>query len=103
VGRSASEHRGHLARRVRPPMPAAILALSAGSVRGESLQDAWDAALRANQGLQAAQTGTASAQRSIAAARAERVPTVATTNAYTWLNTLLRSRAISPSREPPGR
>ena len=34
----------------------------------------------------AAQLGSASAQRGLAAARAERIPTVTTFNAYTWLN-----------------
>ena len=34
----------------------------------------------------AAQLGTASAQRGLAAARAERMPTLTTFNAYTWLN-----------------
>ncbi len=63
-----------------------LLAMPAVS-RAESLQDAWNAALAANQGLQATQNGSASAQRGLAAAKAERTPTVTTLNAYTWLNT----------------
>jgi outer membrane protein len=62
------------------------LAMAAGACRAESLQDAWAAALAANQGLQAAQAGAASARSGVAAARAERLPTVNTVNAYTWLN-----------------
>ena len=63
-----------------------LLFLATGTSRAESLQDAWNAALAANQGLQAVQTGTASAQRTLAAAKAERTPTINTINAYTWLN-----------------
>jgi outer membrane protein len=65
---------------------ALLLFLARGSSRAESLQDAWNAALAANQGLQAVQTGTAAAQRTLAAAKAERTPTINTINAYTWLN-----------------
>src|SRR5271165_2999186 len=60
--------------------------LAGGPGWAESLQDAWNAALLANQGLQAAQTGTASSQRNVAAARAEWLPTLTTLNAYSWLN-----------------
>ncbi|WP_168222297.1 TolC family protein [Aquisphaera giovannonii] len=70
---------------------AASIALAIGTpgavVAGETLQDAWAIALGSNQGLQASQAGAASARQGVAAARAERVPTVTTTNAYTWLNT----------------
>ncbi len=65
---------------------ALLLLLVPRPSRAESLQDAWNAALAANQGLQATRTGTAAAQRSLAAAKAERTPTVNTLNAYTWLN-----------------
>ena len=44
--------------------------LATSTCRPESLQDAWNAALAANQGLQAVQTGTAAAQRTLAAAKA---------------------------------
>jgi outer membrane protein len=67
-------------------VPAFMLTLAAGVGRAESLQDAWNVALAANQGLQAAQAGTASSQHSLASAKAERVPTLSTLNAYTWLN-----------------
>ena len=60
--------------------------MTTAACRAESLQDAWNAALAANQGLQAAQAGTASARSGVGAARAERLPTVTTVNAYTWLN-----------------
>ena len=63
-----------------------VLALAAEAGQAESLQDAWNAALSANQGLQAAQSGSAAAQRNLASTRAERVPTLTTLNAYTWLN-----------------
>lgn len=66
--------------------PVLLLFLTTGTSQAESLQDAWNAALSANQGLQAVQAGMASAQRSLAAARAERTPTLNTLNAYTWLN-----------------
>ncbi|MGC8638828.1 MAG: TolC family protein [Isosphaeraceae bacterium] len=54
--------------------------------RSESLDDAWNAAVAANQSLRAAQAGTFSAQHGLAASKAERLPTVTTLNAYTWLN-----------------
>ena len=65
----------------------------------ESLEDAWNAALSANQALRAAQAGTASAQQGLAASRAERVPTITTVNAYTWLNT---APAFKSSLNLPG-
>ncbi len=65
---------------------ALLLFLASGTSRAESVQDAWNIALAANQGLQAVQMGTASAQRTLAAAKAERTPTINTINAYTWLN-----------------
>ena len=76
---------------------------TAATCRAESLQDAWNAALAANQGLQAAQAGTASARAGSAAARAERLPTVNTVNAYTWLNntpTFKSSVALPGSPRP---
>ena len=95
IGRRAvrSPRRGIVLRAGIRPGGAAVasslalgLAMAASAGRAESLQDAWDAALAANQGLQAAQAGTASARSGVAAARAERLPTVTTVNAYTWLN-----------------
>ncbi len=71
------------------PMVAGIalmLGLTPHVTYAESLQDAWNAALLANQSLRSAQAGTASAQRGLAVARAERIPTLTTFNAYTWLN-----------------
>lgn len=62
------------------------LLMTGGVSQAESLQDAWNIAITANQGLQAAQTGTAAARRSLDSAKAERVPTLTTLNAYTWLN-----------------
>ncbi len=69
----------------------ATLAIAMGLPRtliaDETLQDAWAIALGSNQGLQASQAGTAAARQGLAAARAERMPMVNSTNAYTWLNT----------------
>src|SRR4051812_15509826 len=79
------------------------LAMMTAACRGESLQDAWNAALAANQGLQAAQAGTASARSGVGAARAERLPTINTVNAYTWLNntpTFKSSVALPGSPRP---
>lgn len=86
---------------------AVLLILVSGSVptvrAGESIQDAWNAALGANQSLQAAQAGTAAAQRGTAAARAERVPTVTTLNGYTWLDNTptFRSSLALPGTSRP--
>ena len=66
---------------------ALVVVLSSRSTHSESLEDAWNAALSANHALRAAQVGTASAQHGLAASRAERIPTITTLNAYTWLNT----------------
>ena len=69
----------------------------------ESLQDAWNAALGANLGLQATQLGSAASQQLVAAARAERVPTLTTVNAYTWLDnspTFKSSFPLPGSRTP---
>ena len=78
---------------------ASLLLPAANTGRAESLQDAWNAALAANQALQASQTGTAAAQRGLAAAKAERTPTINTINAYTWLNS---SPAFKSSLSLPG-
>ncbi len=72
-------------RRIRAEIALAAL-LIAAPTRAESIEDAWNAALSANQALRAAQAGTASARSDLAASRAERVPTITTINAYTWLN-----------------
>ncbi len=73
-----------------------VLALAADVGQAESLQDAWNAALTANQGLQAVQSGSAAAQRNLASIRAERVPTLTTVNAYTWLNNVPTFKSTLP-------
>jgi outer membrane protein TolC len=77
-------------RRIGPPrigIAAALIAvLVSRPTRAESLEDAWNAALAGNQALRAAQAGTGSARQTLAASRAERLPTISTFNAYTWLN-----------------
>jgi outer membrane protein TolC len=77
-------------------IPGLLALLVPGGSRAESLQEAWAAALGANQALQAAQMGTAAAERGTAAARAERMPTVTTVNAYTWLDNTPTFRSSLP-------
>ncbi len=64
------------------------LALASAPVAhaGETLQDAWTVALQANSGFQAARIGVAAAQSDLSAARRERIPTIHTMNAQTFLS-----------------
>ncbi|MFO0891971.1 MAG: TolC family protein [Isosphaeraceae bacterium] len=73
-----------------------LLAVLPSPCRAEDLQDAWAEALGTNHALQASQLGTAAAQRGIMAARAERLPTLTTTNAYTWLDNTPTFRSSLP-------
>jgi outer membrane protein TolC len=60
--------------------------LLAPAVGAETLQDAWERARQHDQGLAAVRSEAEAAQLDAAAARAQRMPTLAVGGAYTWLN-----------------
>jgi outer membrane protein TolC len=60
--------------------------LLAPAVGAETLQDAWERASQHDQGLAAVRSDAEAAQLDAAAARAQRMPTLAVGGAYTWLN-----------------
>jgi outer membrane protein TolC len=60
--------------------------LLAPAVGAETLQDAWERASQHDQGLAAVRSEAEAAQLDAAAARAQRMPTLAVGGAYTWLN-----------------
>jgi len=72
----------------RHAMLAAVVAgmLFAHAIRAETLQDAWERARQHDQGLAAVRSEAEAAQLDAAAARAQRMPTLAVGGAYTWLN-----------------
>jgi len=72
----------------RHAMLAAVVAgmLLAHAIRAETLQDAWERARQHDQGLAAVRSEAEAAQLDAAAARAQRMPTLAVGGAYTWLN-----------------
>jgi len=72
----------------RRTMLATVVAgiLLAPAVAAETLQDAWERARQHDQGLAAVRSEAEAAQLDAAAARAQRMPTLAVGGAYTWLN-----------------
>jgi outer membrane protein TolC len=64
------------AHRARAWLGLVALALTSSSARAEDLNQAWQTAIRVNQGLQAEQAGSLAAGESVAAEKASRIPSI---------------------------
>jgi outer membrane protein TolC len=70
--------------------------IAAGSSRGESLPEAWNAAVTVDQSLEASRWASSAAQRGLYAAQAERLPSVDANAAYYAMDNPLALQAALP-------